>query len=162
MKLNAFNFQVFNKSLQTPRFRDDTYTSLQLLLNKYCALFSEKPPKGFGKFFGERSSKPPKSNDTEQSSSSSSSSSGKSEQSPGTDRQSDSKRADKSDKMKFEFKSSFGSSNQGSDGKKSGGKENSEREKWFTFGMIGSAIAIAAISYYGYSYQEISWKDLTT
>lgn len=145
-----------HSSLQRPRFRDDTYTSLQLLFNKYCTLFSEKPPKGFGKFFGERNSKPQNSVDAEKSSSSSN----KNEQSQSSDGQPDKEKDLR--RVKFEFKSSFDSNNQGSNGKKSGGKENSEREKWFTFGMIGSAIAIAAISYYGYSYQEISWKDLTT
>lgn len=133
---------------------EQTYTGLQLLLNKYMTLFSEKPPKGFGKFFGERSSKPPppkpESDSQEQPSSKS-----ESTESPSKD----ASRAKRSDKV-FEFKSSFGS-NKGSDGNKSGDKGNSEREKWFTFGMIGSALAIAAMSYYGYSYQEISWKDMT-
>lgn len=147
------------------RYPDVSYTSLQLLLNKYCALFSEKSPKGFGKFFGERSSKPQKSDDKEKSSSSSSSSksepppSGKSES--GSDRKPDDD-IDILKKIRAEYKSFDQMSGGGSDGKKSSdGRNNSEREKWFTFGMIGSAIAIAAISYYGYSYQEISWKDLT-
>lgn len=134
-----------------------------MLLNKYCALFSEKSPKGFGKFFGDRGAKPQKSDDKEKSSSS------KSEPPPSgksADSGSDKKQDDDMDilkKIRQEYKSfdqlSGGS---GSDGKKSSdGRNNSEREKWFTFGMIGSALAIAALSYYGYSYQEISWKDLT-
>lgn len=135
-------------------------------MNKYCTLFSEKSPKGFGKFFGERSAKPQKSDDKEKSSSSSSSKSeqsqsGKSEPPPGTDRKPDDD-MDILKKIKAEYKSFDQlSGGGGSDGKKSDGRNNSEREKWFTFGMIGSAIAIAAVSYYGYSYQEISWKDLT-
>lgn len=125
--------------------RAETYTGLQLLLNKYWTLFSDETPKGFGKFFGKRDSKPaqqkPETDNT--------SSKGDSSQPP----------REPPRKPNFEFKMSVGKD--GSDGKKGGGKDNSEREKWFTFGMIGSAIAIAALSYYGYSYQEISWKDLT-
>lgn len=124
---------------------------MQLLLNKYLTLFSEKPPKGFGKFFGEGSSKPPPKPDSDNQPSR------KSE--PSSEAPKDTGRAKRPEKV-FEFKSSFGS-NKGSDGNKSGDKGNSDREKWFTFGMIGSALAIAAMSYYGYSYQEISWKDLT-
>lgn len=118
-----------------------------MLLNKYCALFSEKPPKGFGKFFGERSSKPPKAESEQPSPSPSSESEPSGTPKPQINKP-------------FEFRAKFGK-NSGSGGENSGGNNNSEREKWFTFGMIGSAIAIAAISYYGYSYQEISWKDLT-
>lgn len=123
---------------------------MQLLLNKYWTLFSDDTPKGFGKFFGKRDSKstPPPKTETESPS--------KGDSEPPKD-------VRKPEKINpFEFKMSVGKDG-GSDGKKggSGGKDNSEREKWFTFGMIGSALAIAAISYYGYSYQEISWKDLT-
>lgn len=123
---------------------------MQLLLNKYWTLFSDKPPKGFGKFFGERGSKPSSQKADNESSS-------KSEPSSETARETN--RPKRPEKV-FEFKSSFGGG-QGSDGKKPGEKGNSEREKWFTFGMIGSALVIAAMSYYGYSYQEISWKELT-
>lgn len=135
-------------------------------MNKYCALFSEKSPKGFGKFFGERGSKSQKSDDKEKSSSSSSSSSksepsDKNEPTPGRNKKPDDD-MDILKKIRYEYKSFDQLSGGGPDGKKSSdGRNNSEREKWFTFGMIGSAIAIAAISYYGYSYQEISWKDLT-
>lgn len=138
---------MFHSSSQT-QARAQTYTSVQLLLEKYWTLFSDKPPKGFGKFFGERSSKPSPKVDNDSSSKSEASHEARDTNKP--------KRPDKV----FEFKSSFGGG-QGSDGKKSGDKGNSEREKWFTFGMIGSALAIAAMSYYGYSYQEISWKELT-
>lgn len=121
---------------------------MQLLLNKYWTLFSEKPPKGFGKFFGEKTSKPP---NVENESSS------KSESEP-SDVSQDAKETKKFEKN-YEFKWGFGGG-KGSDGKKSSGKENSDREKWFTFGMIGSTLLFAVISYYGYAYQEITWNDL--
>lgn len=119
---------------------------MQLLLNNYWTLFCEKPPKGFGKFFGERNSKPPPKVENESSSKSESSDTPREKNRP------------ERPKQGMDFKVSFGG---GSDGKKSGGKGNSEKEKWFTFGMIGTALALAGMSYYGYSYQEISWKELT-
>lgn len=131
--------------------REGVHSNLQLLLNKYFVLFGEKPPKGFGKFFGERNSKPSKSESDK------SAPSNKSESSETSSNTPKSRKPDYS----FEFNWTFGS-NKGSDGKQSGGGNNSEGEKRFTLGMIGSAIGIAAMSYYGYSYQEISWKDLTT
>lgn len=141
--------QLFHNLTKTTQHHGQTYTGLQLLLNKYITLFSEKPPKGFGKFFGERSSAPPpKQSDSESKPSESSE--------PPREQPNRPKRSEKV----FEFKSSFGG-NQGSDGKKGGDKGNPDREKWFTFGMIGAAVVIAITSYYGYSYQEITWKDLT-
>lgn len=128
--------------------RAETYTGVQLLWNKYWTLFAEKKPKGFGKFFGEPSSKPPPKVENEKPS--------KSEPPQPSQTAPDTK---KKKPGMFDFNMNFGEG--GSDGKQSGGKNNSDREKWFTFGMIGSALTIAAISYYNYSYQEISWKDLT-
>lgn len=154
---------IQNTSLLS-RYPEVSYTSLQLLLNKYGTLFSEGSPKGFGKFFGGGSSKPQKSNDKEKSSSSSSSEpSGKSEPPPGSNKKPDDEDVDILKKIKAEYKSFDQLSGGGPGGKKTsgGGIPNPDRERWFTFGMIGSAIAIAAISYYGYSYQEINWKDLT-
>lgn len=122
-----------------------------MLLNKYWTLFSEKAPKGFGKFFGEENKS-------------------KSEPTPKPSKPSPKPKSEsnepnpfnKSQKKGYEFKYEFklGGSD-GGKGSSSGGKNNSEREKWFTFGMIGSAIAIAIWSYYGYAYQEVSWKELT-
>ncbi|XP_031641173.1 AFG3-like protein spg-7 [Contarinia nasturtii] len=134
--------------------RAQSYASAQLLLNKYLTLFSEKPPKGFGKFFGERSSNEPPKEDNES----------KSKPPPKRERPArDSSEPNPFKKFGFEFK--FGNSSGGreSNDKKSssGGKNNSDREKWFTFGMIGAAIGIAVWSYYGYAYQELSWKELT-
>lgn len=143
-----YKLQLF-QHISTAQNQQQTYMGLQFLLNKYLTLFNEKPPKGFGKFFGERSTKPPPKPDSDTQPSKSESS----------EPPRDAGRAKRPEKV-FEFKSSF-DRNQGSDGKKPGDKGNSEREKWFTFGMIGSALAIAAMSWYGYSYQEISWKDLT-
>lgn len=132
-------------------FRKETISGVQFLLNKYCELFSDKPPKGFGKFFGERSSSPPKASGSNESK--------QSESEPKLNR------PRKSDNP-FEFKTSFGGGGggggHGSDGKKPGGKDNADREKLFTIGMIGSALLIGTMSYYSYSYQEIGWKDLTT
>lgn len=149
-------FQVLHNSSQLPKHLDVSYSSLQLLLNKYCALFSEKSPKGFGKFFGERGgAKQQKSDDKEKSSSSSSS---KDEPPPSS---SDKKQDDDVDilkKLRAEYKSFGGGPNPGG---LRAEKPGNDREKWFTFGMIGSALVIAALSYYGYSYQEITWKDLT-
>lgn len=119
---------------------------MQLLLNEYWTLFSEKPPKGFGKFFGEKTSKPAKVENE---------SSSKSESEPSDAEKTKNKKFEKA----FDFEWSFGGG-KGSDGKKSGGKEKSDREKWFTFGMIGSTLLFAVISYYGYAYQEITWNDL--
>lgn len=133
---------------------------MQLLLNKYWTLFSSDKPKGFGKFFGERSSKPPPKVDNENSSRKvDNEDSSKRSESSDTGRDTD-KSKKPENPFKFEFKLNVGG-DRDSGGRKSGGKGNSEREKWFTFGMIGSAIAIATMSYYGYSYQEISWKELT-
>lgn len=120
------------------------------MLNKYWPLFSSNPPKGFGKFFGEEKPKknPPTVDSDKQPPPSTSTENEKPKES-GTD-----------NKPPFEFKYSFGGG-AGQDGKKSGPKGGGgEREKWFTTGMIASALTIAAISYYNYSYEEISWKDL--
>lgn len=152
-KLSA-EFSVFHchhSLFQLSRNSFDTHQmGLQILYNKYWTLFSNKAPKGFGKFFGERSSKPPKTQDETPTEKPQENPVKRPREAPST-----------SKKEGFEFKFDFGSGNRGSDGKQSGGKGTPDREKWFTIGMIGSALAIAAFSYYGYAYQEISWKDLT-
>lgn len=150
------SFQLLRNTSQL-QCREQTYSSLQVLLNKYWTHFSEKPPKGFGKFFGERSSEPPPKPEKDQQSTSKPEPSSKSESS-GAPKDSAQPKKPGKPFQPFEFKFDVGSGGKKSSG---GGKSNSDREKWFTFGMIGSALAIAAISYYGYSYEEISWKDLT-
>lgn len=132
-----------NAKVQT----SSTVNSVQVLLNKYWPLFASDPPKGFGKFFGEEGSKnKPPTVDSDK-------------PPPQPPNENDAAKGKSDDKKTFEFKYSFGGNNSG-DGKKAGNKGSGDREKWFTTGMIASALTIAAISYYNYSYEEISWKDL--
>lgn len=125
---------------------------MQLLLNRYRSLFSEDVPKGFGKFGG---SKPT------------------SQEKPDADKEVKKKKPQKDEedlsdvyekypgeKKKqenpFNFKMEFGS------GGNRKGPSDGRKEKLFTTGVIGTGLLIAAISYYKYSYEEISWKELTT
>lgn len=126
-------------------------------------MFSEDRPKGFGKFFDP--DKKPKSDKTEPQSQQKQSADNKKtsddendlsksfEKYPGEKQKQQQK---EKDGFGFQYNFKFGDNKS-----KRPGDNNSGNERLFTTGMIGAGLLIAAASYYNYSYEEISWKDLT-
>lgn len=126
------------------------------MLNNWHA-FSEKVPKGFGKFFGEEGAKSNK-NETD-----------KKTEEETTKRDDDSEKpkpkpsVPKTDDV-FDIKNLFfkerAKSSGGGSGKPIGGDDN-DREKMFSFAMLGAALLFGSIAYYSYAYKEINWKEFT-
>lgn len=133
---------------------------MQLLLNRYRTLFGEDVPKGFGKFGGSKPKSQEKSNADEEAKKSTDKEANKTKPQKDEDDLSDIYEKYPGQKKKpesvFKFKMEFG----GGGNRK--GRSDGSKETLFTTGVIGTGLLIAAISYYKYSYEEISWKDLTT
>lgn len=129
---------------------------MQLLLNRYRTLFGEDVPKGFGKFRGSKPTSQEKSNADKEATDKEAT---KTKPQKDEDDLSDIYEKYPGEKKKpesaFKFKMEFG----GGGNRK--GPSDGRKETLFTTGVIGTGLLIAAISYYKYSYEEISWKDLT-
>lgn len=134
---------------------------MQLLLDRYRTLFSEDVPKGFGKFGGTKSTSQEKPNADKEAKNSTDKDAKKTKPQADEDDLSDVYEKYPGEKKKpemFKFKMDFGNRTGGNRKGPSDGKN----EKLFTTGVIGAGLLIGVISYYKYSYEEISWKDLTT
>lgn len=125
---------------------------MQLLLNRYQTVFSEDVPKGFGKFGGSKPTSQEKPNADKEAK--------KTKPQKDEDDLSDVYEKFPGEKKRpenaFKFKLDFG----GGGNRK--GPSDGRKETLFTTGVIGAGLLIAAISYYKYSYEEISSKELIT
>lgn len=127
--------------------------SLHSLLTKYLELFSSKPPKGFGKFYGE-DNKPKNPSDP-------------------LKKPSDEKRPIDTESLDKEFKKFekkidrlfFKEKAKSSDGDSGKGRPiggGDDKGTYYTAGFIAASAIVFGIMYYSYYAQtEISWKEFT-
>lgn len=155
----SFSFQLYKHVIgqRNENYLTDGTLSIQVLLNNWLA-FSEKVPKGFGKYFGEAEAKSKRSEtDTQK----------KDDESVKRDDVDENTkpepRANTPDDT-FDIKNLFfkenAKSSGGGSGKPIGGDDNN-KEKIFSVAMLGAALLFGGIAYYSYAYKEVNWKEFT-
>lgn len=147
-----FYFQLYKHAIgqQNETYLSTGALSIQALLNNWLA-FSDKVPKGFGKYFNDDEPKSNKSDEVSAKDRDTKEETPKSKSKPkpsGTDDYFDLR------KLFFTDRTKSG----GGSGKPIGGNNN-EREKWFSAAMLGAALLFGGIAYYSYAYKEINWKE---
>lgn len=117
--------------------------------------FSNKAPKGFGKFFDK--------NDKKDGPSSAESGEKKTKPQPAPARKPTPSPAKKDDKNMFEFKFDFGNSskNSGSSGGSSGNDNNNKEKLYILAGLVGGA-ALSLYMFNEMAYEEIGWQEFVT
>lgn len=150
---------LFMSQVQHPneKYLFDSTLSIQALLNNWHA-FSEKIPKGFGKYFDEKEGKSKKSEGDKRE---------EQEKESTLPKENEKDRRPREEKIdiEFELKNLFfkerAKSTGGGAGRPIGGGDDNDREKLFSAAMLAGALLFGGIAYYSYAYKEINWKDFT-
>lgn len=132
---------------------------MQTLLERW-QLFSEKPPKGFEKYYKDKADNSAEKSledgaEKKAAGSSSSSKAAPMAKPPGTDV----KKSGNSDWNFGMFNPTAKSGGGGGSGRPIGGDGNGDRDKWLLLGALGVAGFLGLLAFMEMNYREIGWKE---